>query len=52
MARMSKAQARKRMVECQNKILKVMESDHFTSSQLDKLWKMYKDFQFLESKLK
>jgi len=52
MAKLTKAQTRKRMVECQNKILKAMESGHFTSAQLDDLWKMYKKFQFLESKLK
>lgn len=52
MAKLTKAQTRRRMVECQNKILKAMDSGHFTSSQLDDLWKMYKKFQFLESKLK
>ena len=50
--KMTKAQTRKRLVECQNKILKCMESGQFTSAQLDDLWKMYKKFQFLESKLK
>jgi len=52
MVRLTKAQTRRRMVECQNKILKAMESGHFTTSQLDDLWKIYKKLQFLESKLK
>jgi hypothetical protein len=52
MAKMSKAQARKRMVECQNKILATMESGHLSASMQDALWKIRKQLINIEAKLK
>jgi len=52
MAKMTKAAARRRMVECQKKVLAVMETNYLTSASLDTLWKIRKQLMHIETKLK